>query len=284
MSITRTIGKDTLGDNNKMKVNMRTYNRSTHDMSYVWRNTQAVGTLVPFMCEVALPGDTHEIKLEAHVMTHPTVGPLFGSFKLQMDVFSCPFRLYNAQLHNNTLGIGLDIKSVKLPQLALWINDTQDWPTNTNEFTQINPSCLLAYLGLKGYGCVELGDEQQRIKRNAVPLLSYWDIFKNYYANKQEEYAYYISDGIFINDVAWTHAGVNTTFKRGINLFIPIITDDTITIFPKLTVDSSIYARIYKSGQPQNIITIKAGEIGTVYNTVINYTSIKFNEKYNDWV
>ena len=47
--ITKHIGKNTLGGNNKMKVNLRTYNRSTHNLSYVWRNTQAVGTLIPFM-------------------------------------------------------------------------------------------------------------------------------------------------------------------------------------------------------------------------------------------
>ena len=38
--ITKTIGKNTLGDNGKMKVQMRTYNRSTHNLSYIWRNTQ----------------------------------------------------------------------------------------------------------------------------------------------------------------------------------------------------------------------------------------------------
>nr|DAU53928.1 MAG TPA: Major capsid protein [Microviridae sp.] len=31
--ITRNIGKNTLGDNNKMKVHLKTYNRSTHNLS-----------------------------------------------------------------------------------------------------------------------------------------------------------------------------------------------------------------------------------------------------------
>ena len=37
----RNIGKNTIGDNNKMSVDLKTYNMSTHDLSTVVRNTQA---------------------------------------------------------------------------------------------------------------------------------------------------------------------------------------------------------------------------------------------------
>ena len=117
--ITKNIGKNTIGDNNKMSVSMRKYQRSTHDLSYAWRNTQTVGTLVPFMCEVGLPGDTWELHTEASVLTHPTVGPLFGSFKLQGEYYICPIRLYNGLLHNNALGIGLKMSQVKLPKINM---------------------------------------------------------------------------------------------------------------------------------------------------------------------
>nr|DAI09717.1 MAG TPA: Major capsid protein [Microviridae sp.] len=33
MTVVRTLGKNTLGDNNKMKVAMRDYDMSTHDIS-----------------------------------------------------------------------------------------------------------------------------------------------------------------------------------------------------------------------------------------------------------
>ena len=57
--VKKTIGKNTLGDNNKMKVAMRDYERSTHNLSYIWRNTQAPGTLVP--CMKILPTPQGEI-------------------------------------------------------------------------------------------------------------------------------------------------------------------------------------------------------------------------------
>ena len=86
--VKKTIGKNTLGDNNKMKVAMRDYERSTHNLSYIWRNTQAPGTLVPCMKILATPGTTYKIKANSHILTHPTVGPLFGSYKFQMDIFT----------------------------------------------------------------------------------------------------------------------------------------------------------------------------------------------------
>ena len=46
-----TIGKNTIGDGEKMKVDLKTYNRSTNNKTRTFTNTQSVGTLVPFMRE-----------------------------------------------------------------------------------------------------------------------------------------------------------------------------------------------------------------------------------------
>lgn len=167
------IGKNTLGDSNKMSVSLKDYGRSTHNLNYAWRSTMGIGTLVPFMKVLALPGDTINIQLDSKIMTHPTIGPLFGSFKFQADVFTCPIRLYNAMLHNNALGVGLDMKKVKLPKLQ-----------TTNEGNTGSAS-IWNYLGTKNIKANE--------KANAVPYLGCLDIFKNYYANKQEEYFYILN-------------------------------------------------------------------------------------------
>ena len=52
----RNIGKNTIGDNDKMSVELKDYGRSTHDLSYAWRSPIGVGTLVPFMKVLATPG------------------------------------------------------------------------------------------------------------------------------------------------------------------------------------------------------------------------------------
>ena len=183
----KTIGKNTIGDGKKMQVAMRDYGRSTHNLSYVWRNTQAPGTLVPFMKILAVPGDTFDIDMESHILTHPTVGPLFGSYKFQADVFVCPIRLYNALLHNNALNIGMNMNKVKFPKFNLKLN-------NENGVKPWSSSSLLSYLGFKSKGR-ELNAATSSHKFNAIPAIAYYDIFKNYYANKQEENFYTIGAG-----------------------------------------------------------------------------------------
>ena len=144
MSISKSIGKNTLGGGNSMKVDLKTYNRSTHNLSYAWRSSMGVGTLVPCMKLVGLPGDTFDIDIDTKVLTHPTVGPLFGSYKLQIDIFTAPIRLYNAMLHNNALNVGLDISKVKLPNLSyVGILDKIDDSTHLT----CSSSSIFAYLG-----------------------------------------------------------------------------------------------------------------------------------------
>lgn len=189
-----SIGKNTLGGGKKMMTRLNNYNRSTHDNSFVMRTSMAPGVLVPTMTELLLPGDTYPIQTRCHTLTHPTIGPLFGSFKQQNDFFFCPIRLYNAMLHNNALNIGLDMKKVKFPVIKV---DASDWDLNkklkgSNDtlLRQIHPSSLLSYLGQKSFN-KETGVD---FTWNITKVLMYYDIFKNYYANKQEN-SFYTIDG-----------------------------------------------------------------------------------------
>lgn len=186
--LTRNIGKNTLGDNNKMKVHLRTYNRSTHNLSTVFRNTQSVGTLIPFLSIPMCKDDTFEIHLQPNVLTHPTVGPLFGSFKLQNDIFFCPIRLYNSWLHNNKNKIGLNMSQIKLPKVTLTAYNKTTGESYKDNF--LTPSSLLTYLGISAVGRVNGSEQFTERNFNAVPMLAYYDIFKNYYANKQEDNFY----------------------------------------------------------------------------------------------
>ena len=197
MGITKTLGGDRIGAGKKQKVHMHGYERSSHDLGYVWRSTMAAGTLVPFMSEVALPGDTFDIDLDAVVKTHPTIGPLFGSFKVQIDVYEAPIRLYQGRLHNNELKIGMNMSQVKLPLMKLYAGTREEvLAYNDLDNAQINPSCILAYLGIRGIGIpTDIAIGQQLRRFNAVPYLAYWEIYKNYYSNKQEEVGYVIHTG-----------------------------------------------------------------------------------------
>lgn len=186
MAITRTIGKNTLGDNNKMQVRLREYDMSSQNLSYVFRSTMGVGMLVPFMKIVCQKGDIFDIKLINKTMTHPTLGPLFGSFKLQHFIFTAGFRLYNSWLHNNRTGIGMKMSDIKFPTIR------RSSYNSDNPISKYNPSSLYSYIGWKGTRCKEIANIS---KKNAIPALIYLDIFKNYFANTQEENFYIIAGG-----------------------------------------------------------------------------------------
>ena len=156
MSRQITLGGDSrLNSGKKMKVDLKSYNRSTHDKGYLWRNTSSIGTLTPFLKQFAGASSTWDINLMCEIMTHPTVGPLFGSMGVQLDVFSTPIRLYQGAIHNNKLNIGRDMSKVKLPIMKL---RACPFPGYTPDGTlpedidnsQINPSSLLSHLGIRG--------------------------------------------------------------------------------------------------------------------------------------
>ena len=209
----KTLGGDRIRSESKMEVYLPNFGRSSHNVGKIIRTSQACGTIVPYWCQIGLDGTTFYIDITTKVKTLPTTGPVFGSFKHQIDVFIIPIRLYVAALHNNALGVGLNMSKVLLPQFTANTANTSIYENDTNR-GQVNPSSLLSYLGIKGFGYSAVNQYLRRFP--AIFNLAYWDIFKNYYANKQEENAYVITgvnhiwkkisagDGISWNRV-WTN-------------------------------------------------------------------------------
>lgn len=204
----KTLGGDRLRSESKMEIYLPNFGRSSHNVGKIIRTSQACGTIVPYWCQIGLDGTTFYIDITTKVKTLPTTGPVFGSFKHQIDVFVIPIRLYIAALHNNALGVGLNMSKVLLPQYEVYTANTSIYKRDTNR-GQVNPSSLLSYLGMKGFGHSTVNQYLRRFP--AMFNLAYWDIFKNYYANKQEENAYVITGinhiwkSISVGDgVTWT--------------------------------------------------------------------------------
>lgn len=186
----KTLGGERLRSESKMEVYLPNFGRSSHNIGKIIRTSQACGTIVPYWCQIGLDGTTFYIDITTKVKTLPTTGPVFGSFKHQIDVFVIPIRLYIAALHNNALGVGLNMSKVLLPRFLVYSGNTSIYENDTNR-GQVNPSSLLAYLGIKGFGHSKVNQYIRSFP--AIFNLAYWDTFKNYYANKQEEYAYVIT-------------------------------------------------------------------------------------------
>lgn len=186
----KTLGGDRIRSESKMEVYLPNFGRSSHNVGKIIRTSQACGTIVPYWCQIGMDGTTFYIDITTKVKTLPTTGPVFGSFKHQIDVFVIPIRLYIAALHNNALGVGLNMSKVLLPQFQVYTANASIYEDDVNR-GQVNPSSLLSYLGIKGFGHSKTNQYLRRFP--AIFNLAYWDIFKNYYANKQEEKAYVIT-------------------------------------------------------------------------------------------
>lgn len=202
MSKTVNLGGDRIGSGGKMQEELNNFYRSNHNLNAGRFTTMAPGVLYPIYCLPAMPDDAFEFDINAFMRTVPTKGPLYGSFKLQVDFFACPIRLYQGILHNNPTRIGLKMQQVKLPRLqysTLWDSNEAEQQIKDGTFfdSQTSPSSLLRYCGFAGAGrgmdTSDTGPYMLQRKVNAVPMLAYYDIFKNYYANKQEENAFVIS-------------------------------------------------------------------------------------------
>lgn len=191
MKIKRTLGGNRLGSGKGMQVNLHGFGRSSFNLNQVFKTDQAAGTGVPCFIDIATNGGDYYIKLDSKIRTLPTNGPIFGVFKHQIDIFQIPLRLYNAELHNNMLGIGLRMKDVKFPITKYIVQRT---PDGSGNLEQVAPDSLTAYLGIMGFGKKTATTQIYR-KFPAIFDLAYWDCYKNYYANKQEEIGYVITGG-----------------------------------------------------------------------------------------
>lgn len=189
-----TIGGDRVGSGKKMRASLNNYYRSTHNLSGAFASTMQCGLLYPTLVKPVMRGDTFDIKIYQDTRTIPTKQALFGTFKMQTDVYFCPWRLYQGILHNNPLAIGLKMNQVLAPKIV--INSAVNGTTDT-ETQQFNNTSLMKYLGVSGIGRAATNEPaQSTVQREflAIPALAYYDIFKNYYANKQEEDAYIVGE------------------------------------------------------------------------------------------
>lgn len=194
MAITKALGGERLGSGNKMNVTLHGFNRSSHNIGQLFKTDQSIGTLVPYFCDIGLNGTTYDIDLTTKIRTLPTNGPIFGRLKHQIDVFHAPIRLYIRVLHNNALGIGMKMQNVKLPVMKLRANQPDMTKDDLNS-QQISQDSLMAYTGIRGLGRSKTGETSFTRTFPAMFLLMYWDTYKNYYANKQEEVGYVITQG-----------------------------------------------------------------------------------------
>lgn len=205
--IIKQIGGDRIGSGNKMSVSATGYGYSTHDVGKVRRTSMSFGTIVPMGQWMLTTGSRLRINLDALITSNALLYQLYGSAKFQVDVFSARMALYNPKMLLNLNDQGYDIADIKFPQMELVTKGLKEATNISNQ--QINPSSLLRYLGIAGNG-QNFADRAVPVSRqhNAMWLLMYYQIVKEYYSNRQEKTGMMIHNASLTGTV--TAVGVNT--------------------------------------------------------------------------
>lgn len=184
------LGGERLGSGNQMKVEMHNFERSTFNQNRKWISTMCPGLLIPCLKEIGTNGDKFEIDIASSIRTLPTIAPLFGSFKFQCDIFAVPMRLYNGLMHNNAIKIGMKMNQVLFPKIEYQGSRNARYYAKKEKWFS-HPSSLVNYLGVRD---LPTSPNIETYVSNASLILAYYDIFKNYYANKQEDNAWMVGN------------------------------------------------------------------------------------------
>lgn len=172
------------------------------NLSHVSPTTLAPGNLIPISFTRIFAGDDLRFKPSAFVQAMPMNAPLVNGFKLCLEYFFVPDRLYNWNLLMDNTGVTDDPDNVKFPQ----INSPAEYTSGTINFALNNKSAgdVAARLAnsivqpgsLADYCGFPVGflptfevilDTDDRNQFCALKLLGVLDIFYHYYVNQQIE-------------------------------------------------------------------------------------------------
>lgn len=165
--------------------------RSNVNLSHVSPTTLAPGNLVPISFVRILANDSVSFRPKAFVQAMPMNAPLVNGFKLCLEYFFIPDRLYNYDLSLDFMGVTDDPDSVKYPTIK----------ANNSEFAGgavFNVSALNATFmtnsivsagSLADYMGFPVGflpyDESGFSRFQATKMVGYLDVIYHYYVNQQ---------------------------------------------------------------------------------------------------
>lgn len=149
-----------------------------HDLSHYLRTSMAPGLGYPICCIPCNAGDHHQLEFKHLMNTQAILNPLYGSYRLQICVFFAGVSLYVPKLWRNgsMVQTGSGTLDVNFPTIT---------PDANSPMYKVNESSLAAFLGM-GFGSGAYSAGSSALKVNLIPYLMYYDIFRHYYANRQE--------------------------------------------------------------------------------------------------
>lgn len=185
------------------KLKIRPPKLANHNLRHYFRTSMAPGVLYPVMCTPINAGETLPFDIESLVNTQACLSPLYGTYDIQFDVYFAGSSLYipaawrNTNLRQQGGVAGKVAFGFPLVNFPLY----KDLAITTGDDAKpmlFSKNCLMSYLGFNpgfypGCGQTSTSGNWSTNTYNAVPLLMYLDIYRNYYVNRQEVYGYFFA-------------------------------------------------------------------------------------------
>ena len=188
--------------------------KSVFDLSTVRRTTMHAGCIYPIYSRKCIAGDKFIIDINALLKSTPLQSPLYGSFKLQTAVFFDSDTNYYGWMDNNTKVATQDLlrKNMHhfnfLPKLesndGTYMTGSDVVRFFNGQFNNFRSS-LLEYMGVPSGTMFHLDSDPTLSPFASIDagfLLTYLNIFRNYYMNKQSVDVPYVNalDGHSMED------------------------------------------------------------------------------------
>lgn len=153
------------------------------------------------MCKDILPGDKVKINIDSLIESLPMVAPNLNGYKASFDFYFCPWSNYYGWMDNNVRS-DYPLTGVDSDRWVFEFGGSNNPTTLSGVATiiknlAVKPGSLMDYLGYPpGFIGKQLepavGVEFESMLLPAEKFLSVLDIYRNYYVNNQENYAYFV--------------------------------------------------------------------------------------------
>lgn len=217
---------------NLLNVEWPEKNLSNWNVDYDLATTMDVGYNVPILTDKIMAHTHVRLNLGAATFTNPTIAPLYAKYKQQITAWWAPTALYVPKMRD---GDKWDADTdVKYPFVCpdwtdITLSGADTYTGNGHEY--IPTASLGHYLGLyPARFTTATWDTTGDVvpDRDGIPLLMYYDIFRNFIANQQEE-MFPIRTRAFLPAFV-NNAGQTTVARNAVDSYISrSLIDEAIT-------------------------------------------------------
>lgn len=224
--------------NNKVSslfnIDLPTPKRSNFNLGRVNRFSADVGYVIPCYVEEVLPNSYKRLDVDALIQTNATIAPLMGSFKVKIDAFFVPLRLYHRHLDLNNTDIDFD------DNFDFHYIDTPIFEIESSlgggKSISVAPGSLFDYLGIMPAGFNSRAWNSS-FRLNATPFIGYFDIWRNFYSNPHDRFVPFRVQNVPFEESnlpVWFPSSPSYTKRVNIECF-----DDFITRINSSSISSS---------------------------------------------